>query len=222
MKGRSEETGSRGAGGWAVANLLATAVFFGLLSREAKPAETAEQAISRITRPGARFYVTYSNAMLITVSGAMTMKGLYDHLARGEGRASRAGLAFVHVYLLMNLFAYGSQLFLPRLLERAGSEEEAARLAPLVHGYGGSCTQKVNAAAYAALGIPSITFGRQLLVGGAVEKASGSALVSSAVADFVGLAGVLAGSRRAGAGLIVGGAFYLVALVALVALFLRR
>ncbi len=195
--------------------LLSTAVFLVLLPRGPRPAEGPEEAVGQVEDAGALHYLTYANAVVITLTAAASLGGLFRYLRSERPGISSFWLALVWAYCAMNVFVYGSQLALPSLSMRG----EALRLAPFVHNHRGSLASRMNAGAYALVGIPSVVLGLPLLGRGAVENIGGVALVSSAAADAVGFAGALTGNEKAGFGLIVGAAFFLVAIAALAVMF---
>jgi hypothetical protein len=193
----------------------------------AGPVQTFEQALAVAARLDVMFYLTYANATLFTVTGAMLFAGLYLYCNPIASEWCLVGLVFVPVYCTLNLFAYLSQItVVPRLLELQRMPEYQAvailMLRQMLQLSPGSAVGVFNNLAYAILGIPSIIFGIVMVrQGTAAMRLAGILLGLSGVASIIGIVGVVAGDTLAGMGSGLGGILFFLALLPLTWALLR-
>lgn len=191
------------------------------------PIDTLEQAIHSVTNPGFLFYLSYMNAVIITISVTILFVGLYLYCKPSEPELSMVGFIFVPVYCVFNLFSYFSQItIVPRLLSYQTMADNnnvfKIFLGQMIQGWQGSAIAVFNNFAYAILGVSSIAFGLALLKKGKFAKVSGVFLILNAIACVVGIMGIVAGNKIIGMGSAVGGVLFIIALVFLCFMFFKE
>lgn len=191
------------------------------------PIDTQEQAINSVTNPDWLFYLTYVNAVIITILATILFVGLYLYCKSSEPELSMIGLIFIPVYCMFNLFSYFSQIIIvPKVLSYQNVADNDVIfnifLGQMVQGWQGSAVSVINNFAYAILGVPSIAFGVALLKKRKFAKVSGIFLILNAVACIIGIIGILAGNKIIGMGSAVGGVLFIIALVFLCFMFFKE
>ncbi len=189
--------------------------------------DTREQAINSVTNPDWLFYLTYINAVIITILATILFVGLYLYCKPSEPEWSMIGLIFVPVYCMLNLFSYFSQItIVPKLLSYQSVANNNVVfnifLGQMVQGWQGSAVSVINNFAYAILGVSSIAFGTVLLKKRKFAKVSGIFLILNAVACIIGIIGIVAGNKIIGMGSAVGGVLFIIALVFLCLMFFKE
>ena len=189
--------------------------------------DTLEQAIYSVANPDWLFYLTYINAVIITILITILFVGLYLYCKPSEPEWSMIGLIFVPVYCVFNLFSYFSQItIVPKLLayQTMADYDNASKilLGQMVQGWQGSAVSVINNFAYAILGVSSIAFGVVLLKKRKFAKVSGIFLILNAVACIIGIIGIVAGNKIIGMGSAVGGVLFIIALVFLCFMFFKE
>jgi len=189
--------------------------------------DTQEQAINSVTNPDWLFYLTYVNAVIITILATILFVGLYLYCKPSEPEWSMIGLIFVPVYCMLNLFSYFSQItIVPKLLSYQNVADNDVVfnifLGQMVQGWQGSAVSVINNFAYAILGVSSIAFGVVLLKKRKFAKVSGIFLILNAIACIIGIIGIVAGNKIIGMGSVVGGVFFIIALVFLCFMFFKE
>jgi len=144
--------------------------------------DTQEQAINSVTNPDWLFYLTYINAVIITILATILFVALYLYCKPSEPEWSMIGLIFVPVYCMLNLFSYFSQItIVPKLLSYQNVADNDVVfnifLGQMVQGWQGSAVSVINNFAYAILGVSSIAFGVVLLKKRKFAKVSGIFLI---------------------------------------------
>jgi len=186
--------------------------------------DTQEQAINSVKNRDWLFYLTYINAVIITILVTILFVGLYIYCKPSEPELSMIGLIFVPVYCMFNLFSYFSQI---TIVTKLLSYQNVANndvifnifLGQMIQGRQGSAISVINNLAYAILGVSSIIFGVVLLKKRKFAKISGIFLILNAVACIIGIIGIVAGNKIIGMGSSAGGIFFIVALVFLCFMF---
>jgi len=210
--------------------LIVTVIWLVLLIWEAAsagPTETFEQALTRVAKLDAVFYMTYINAAFITLGVTALFAGMYVYCRPLAAEWSVIALVFVPVYSVLNLFAYLSQvLIVPRLLDLYQMTEYRAPaefwLRQMIQQWPNSSVYIFNNLAYAVLGIPSIIFGVLLLRQDFWKRLAGFLLALNGIACIAGIVGIALGNSALSRGSLVGGVLFLFALIALSRAFLRR
>jgi hypothetical protein len=187
-----------------------------------QPAQDFPAALDKAVRGGPLFNLIYLNAaVLVTLPAAFLMAGLYS-LVRGDlpSWLALGGLVFVPIYAAFNLLAYLSQVTLVPLLvslyEQPQTQETALVLLRLVlQELPDSAVGMLNGLAYAVLGIPSLTFSWGLRSRGGALRAAGLLLALNGAACITGFAGMLLGNPLLALGIMIGGLFFLMALLPL-------
>jgi hypothetical protein len=180
--------------------------------------DTFAGVLSHLAKPDLLFYVTYSNAALLTVSVVMLFVVLFFSLRLVAPLWSAIGVAFVPIYGCLNLVAYLSQVtVVPRLLRlHAVAKYQALSellLRQTIQQWPDSAVFMLNNLAYAVLGVPSIIFGALILKSHRLVRFGGILLGLSGVACIAGLLGIVAETSWLTKGSLVGGIFFLLALV---------
>lgn len=202
-------------------------VFMVLSMTRIGPIDTLEQAINSVADPGWLFYLTYINAVIITISVTILFAGLYLYCKPTEPEWSMIGLIFVPVYCVFNLVSYFSQItIVPQMFsyQTMADYDNASKilLGLMVQGWQGSAVWVFNNFAYAILGISSIAFGLVLLKKNKFAKVSGVFLILNAIACIMGIIGIAAGNKIIGMGSAVGGVLFIIALVFLSLMFFKE
>jgi hypothetical protein len=180
--------------------------------------ESFELVLAYVSRLNALFYLTYLNAALVTLSAAALFAGLYAFYRQSTPGWAEIGFAFVPVYATLNLVVYLSQVtVVPALLElRADAGMQAMAeflLRQAIQQWPASGIAALNGMAYAILGVPSIIFGMQMLRAGKSLAVGGVMLVLNAVACLIGFAGAVMLNDLLSLGTLLGGVFFLLALI---------
>jgi hypothetical protein len=122
--------------------------------------DTFEEAIASVIEPEILFYLSYTNAVFVTVTASIFFVYLYHYCKPFNAEWSLVGLIFVPVYGLLNLVVYVSQItVIPRLTalmsDTQYSQAYTVIAGQFVQGWSGSVLSVLNQLAYAVLGIPS-------------------------------------------------------------------
>ncbi len=193
----------------------------------AGPLDTFEQALAHVNKLDVVFYLINAIVALITVSTVALFAVLYLHYKPAAPEWSTIGAAFVPIYGAMNLIVYLFQVtVVPRLLQLQASPEYQALshflLRQAIQQWPDSAVSIVNNLAYAVVGVPSIIFGILMLKSGPALRVGGTLLALSGLASIVGIIGIAAQSPGLGQGSLIGGVLFLLALVPMSWVFLRR
>lgn len=212
-----------------VAALTTTVVWLALLLTSGiatPPPETLEEALASVHMLDATFYLTYVNAVLVTLTTTALFSGLYVNCRRRHPMAAMLGFVFVPAYTVLALIAYTSPLtIVPRLaaLQQPAYEPAVSLLlAQFVQSWTGSVISVINTLAYAILGIPSIIFGIIFIRWQQDLRLAGSLLAFSGAASIVGIIGIGMQIEILSVGSLAGSALYVAALVPLAYVLLRR
>jgi hypothetical protein len=193
----------------------------------AGPLDTFEKVLAHVNKLNVVFYLTYTNAALITVNAVMLFVALYLHYKTIAPEWSAIGATFVPIYGAMNMIVYLSQVtVVPRLLQLQDIPEYQAvsqfLLRQAIQQWPESAASIVNNLAYAVLGVPSIIFGILMLKSAHALRLGGFLLGLSGIASIAGIIGIAAQSTWLGQGSMIGGVLFLLALVPMSWDFLRR
>lgn len=210
--------------------LVLTILWLGFLlagMAAAGPLESFDQILAHVNKLDVLFYLTYANAALITLSAMMLFTALYVQYKPMEPEWSAIGVMFVPVYGVMNLIVYLSQVtVVPRLLALQALPEYQALsrflLRQVIQQWPDSTISIVNNLAYAILGVPSIIFGILMFKSTPALRLGGALLVLNGIASIAGFIGIVAQSTWLSQGSLVGGVLFLLALVPMSLVFLRR
>ncbi len=193
----------------------------------AGPLDTFERVLAHVSKLDALFYLSYLNAALTVLAATALFTGLYLYCKSSAPASALLGLVFVPMYATMNLFVYLSQItIVPRLVPFLFEPEYAAAtnlmLRQLIQEWPASGASFFNNLAYGLLGIPSILFGLILFRRSLSLRLGGILLALNGVACILGVVGILIGSELLGLGSVVGGVFFLIALIPLGLTFWRE
>lgn len=182
---------------------------------------TFEEAIASVTAPGALFYLSYLNAVFVTVSVTIFFVYLYYCCKPFNPEWSLAGLIFIPVYCLLNLIVYVLQItVIPRLADLMSNspypQSYEVILGQLVQGWPGSAISVLNQLAYAVLGISSIIFGVLILKSRRLSALASWLLLLNGIACIIGLVGTMTDYQALTSGSVVGGALFIFSLAAIV------
>jgi hypothetical protein len=210
--------------------LLFTVLWLALLIAglaSAGPLTSFEQVLAYAARQDALFTLTYLNAALVTLSATALFAGLFAAHRRQIPGWAEVGLVFVPIYAAINLVVYLSQVTLvPGLLalrlDPAYRDVAEFLLRQAIQQWPASAVAQFNSLAYALLAIPSLIFAAPLLRLGGVLRLGGLWLALSAIASILGFAGALVHSELLGLGTLLGGVFFLLALICLAVGYFRR
>lgn len=221
---------TRTIGALAAASFVLTAIWLGLLVTSmgrSGPPQTFEQALAIVGRTDVLFYLTYANAILITLAVSALYAGLFAYCEPAAAGWSLVGFVFVPVYCLLNLVTYLSQVtVVPQLLALRQVPEHQAAATLLLHlaiqAWPESAVSVFNNLAYALLGIPSLIYGAVLARARGLLRLAGVLLALNGVACIAGLVGVVLRHPMLSLGSLVGGALFLLAMLPLSIALLRQ
>jgi len=193
----------------------------------AGPLVTFDQVLAHVGKLDMLFYGTYVNAALVTIFAVTLFAALYEFCRPMSPAWAAIAITFVPVYGAMNLLVYLSQVtIVPRLVHLMGVAEHrtlsAFVLRQLIQQWPDSAVFVLNNLGYAVLGIPSLIFGILLFEAARSLRSSGVLLALSGVASIVGFIGIALGNTVLSNGSIVGGVLFLLALMPMSWVFLRR
>ncbi|MCX8129509.1 MAG: hypothetical protein N3I35_05335 [Clostridia bacterium] len=193
----------------------------------ARELKTLEDAVYLASSRGTLYYLSFINAVCVTVAATVFFAYLYQDIKKHYSGAALAGMAFIPVYCAINLFVYSSQItIVPILASHADSQYSdiyKVILGQFVQGWPGSTVWVLNQLGYAVLGIPSIVFGVLLIKHIAGAKPGGVLLSLNGAACIAGVAGIVFKNTLLMMGSVVGGVLFLFALIAIaVAAFRQR
>ena len=193
----------------------------------AGPLETFEQALKYVEKADVLFYITYTNAALVTMSVVMLFSGFYLHYRHVAPEWSVIAAMFVPLYGGMNLVVYLSQVtIVPRLIELQSMVEYESQanflLRQGIQPWPDSAVSVVNNLAYAVLGVPSIIFGVLMIQSTSALRSGGILLSLNGIACIAGFIGIVLQSPWLSQGSLAGGVIFLLALVPISIGFLKQ
>lgn len=191
------------------------------------PTETLEQAYKLAGNAGFNFYLTYINAVFITITATILFTGIYFYCKSTDPQLALIGLIFIPVYCVFCLFSYFSQIsILPRLLSHINIINKDSNTTVLVgqvlQGWQESAVWIINNLAYAVLGIPSIVFGISLYKRGGIARTTSIFLILSGLASIFGIVGIVSNNKLIGMSSAIGGVLFIISLVYLSLMFFRN
>ena len=186
--------------------------------------DSYDKAISYISKGGALFYITYLNAVLLTIINIVLFGLLYLFFRESRPVGSLIGILFIPVYASYNLFVYISQVsILLKMLDiydgTVNPEILEVVLGLMVQMYENSAVSFLNNYAYAVLGIPSILFGCMMYRLNITGKITGVLLILNGIACLLGITGVILGNGLLSNGSVIGGVIFLLSLPGMIILF---
>lgn len=188
--------------------------------------ETFDQVLEYVSKADAIFYLTYTNAALVTVSAIMLFAALYFFYKPIAPEWSTISITFVPIYGAMNLVVYLSQVtVVPRLVHLQSVPEyqilSQFLLRQVIQQWPDSAVSIVNNLAYAVLGVPSIIFGVLMLKSAPVLRLGGILLALNGLACIAGFIGIATQSAWLSQGSLIGGILFLLALGPISLVFLQ-
>jgi hypothetical protein len=176
---------------------------------------TSEDFLRWVANPDGFFLGNYINATLLTLVAVWFFHTVFSYLDFELETYKKTCFSFVIVYGVLNVFCYGSQVFLiPALARKAlAAAEDFDKTANLIQAYSPSLVAFANGLAYAILGIPSLLAGLSFY--GANKKVSGVLLVTNGVLCLIGLLGFIVKNRLLMMGTMLGGIAFLFSLGAI-------
>lgn len=198
--------------------LLSTITWLGAtiaFNASAGALDTFDRVLAQVSSLEPLFFLSYVNAAILTLLNSLFMAGLYLYSRDRLPAWSTITAVFIPIYGTLNLVAYLSQVaVVPRLVDLQATDPAVdLLLQELIHLAPGSTVAFINGLAYAVLSIPLVVFGLVLLKEGSLLRAAAWLFLLAAVADVLGLVGILINSSGLRLGLLVGGVFYLLALI---------
>lgn len=198
--------------------LLSTITWLGATiayNANAEALDTFDQVLARVSSLEPLFFISYVNAAILTVLNLLFMVGLFLYCRESKPAWSILTAVFIPIYGALNLVAYLSQVaVVPHLVNLQATEPAASLLLrEVVHLAPGSTVAFINGLAYAVLGAPLVVYSLVLLKEGRLLQVAAWLFLLAAVADLLGLVGILVDSRDLSLGLLIGGVFYLLALI---------
>jgi hypothetical protein len=180
--------------------------------------DTFEQVLAYVSRQDALYTLTYANASLIPILVSALFAMLYLYLRRNAPGWAFVGIIFVPVYATFSFIAYVSQLsVVPTLLELSKHPQLQAgatlALRMTIQQWNGSAVWVFNNLAYAVLGIPSLIFGALMYQGNHKLRWAGALLALNGIACILGMFGILAKSAWLSGASVLGGVFFILALI---------
>jgi hypothetical protein len=210
-----------------------------LVQRHGTVIATFEEAYEFVKDPGALFYLTYWNVVVLTILDVVLFGMLYLYFKSEYPVLSLCGLLFVPVYAAYNGFVYVSQVSVVQQIISVydgvvGDEIMNVFLGQFLQLWEHSTAAFLNNYAYAILGIPSFLFGIALFrikpgsdrPGGAGHtawsKITGISLMLSALACLLGMIGILTKNQVLASGSAVGGGLFFLSLTGMAIVFWKE
>lgn len=191
------------------------------------PLDNFEKVLANVNKLGARFYLTYINAALITVIAVMLFAALYVYYRSAAPEWSAIGVIFVPIYGALNLIVYLSQItVVPRLLQLQVQPEYQAfsqfLLRQIIQQWPDSSISIINNLAYAVLGVPSIVFGLLMIRSTPRLRLAGVLLALNGLTCILGFVGISVRNTWLGQGSLIGGVLFLLALALMSIAFMNK
>ncbi|MCD1294052.1 hypothetical protein CUJ83_03460 [Methanocella sp. CWC-04] len=191
------------------------------------PTDTLDKAIAELSGQDIVGYLSYVNVVLLTLVITALFAGLYLYCKHSDPGLSLIGLVFIPVYCMLNLFSYLTQItIVPSLISSYEVAETASMsgflLGYMIQSWPGSLVYLLNNLAYAILGISSIAFGLILMNRGKYARISGLLLIINAIACILGVIGIVGNIGALTPGSLVGGIFFILALIPLTVMFFKE
>ena len=178
---------------------------------------TPEEVIEYLRNFKTLYYLTYINAVLVTVAVTIFFSYLYDHCKTLNREWSLAGLIFIPAYSVLNLIVYFSQItVVPKLMGYVFPEAYSIMFSQFIQILPYSAMAAMNQLAYGLLGIPSVIFGILLIKNKEISIAGEWLLMLNGVLCILGVIGTASGIEGLSAGSVIGGALFLFSLIAIV------
>lgn len=177
--------------------------------------DTFDQVLVQVSSLEPLFFLSYVNAAILTLLNLLFMAGLYLYSRDRLPAWSTMTAVFIPIYGTLNLAVYLSQVIVvPRLVDLQATEPAAGLLLrEVIHLAPGSTVAFINGLAYAVLSVPLFVYSLVLLREGRLLQAAAWLFLLAAEADLLGLVGILVDSSGLSLGLLIGGVFYLLALI---------
>lgn len=184
------------------------------------PITNLDEAIDSVANTGFIYPLTYINAVFITIVATIFFVYLYLYCKPMNADWALIGLIFVPIYSVLNLIVYFSQItVVPQLLSLMDTTESSeiyrVLVGQFVQGWSSSIISAFNQIAYAILAIPSIIFG-VLLIKNKSLTIAGWFLTLNGIACIMGVIGTTLNNQLLAIGSVVGGVFFLIALLVVV------
>ena len=197
-------------------------VLTGISMSRVKSSWTPHDFMKWISDPDIIFVLNYINATLLTVVAVLLFSSLFVYLKTEGETAALAGLVFVPIYGLMNLFCYSIQIsVVPSIVRTVLDHSGPGYMAfQFIQASPDSLTGFINGLAYGILGIPSIIYGRLLFRKS--KKYSGTFLAMNGIFCLLGIIGYLTGNPIMSKGTLIGGILFLISLAFMVVEFRKR
>jgi len=191
-------------------------IVFGVISiSPVKQEWTNSDYLHWVSKPSLSFTLTYINATLLTIIDIILFYFLYSYLNVFNKILAQLGLIFIPIYGVLNIVCYSIQIAtVPSIAKIALESGNIDFAIQLVQAKNDTLIGYLNGLAYTILGIPSILYG-YLLVKQRI-RVSGLFLITSAIFDFIGIAGYLIGNKTLAIGMILGGVAFTIALICIV------
>lgn len=208
-----------------LATLAATIVWLGLLIYSqwtVGPQTNFQDVLTAARQNRLQNQLVYLNATLVTLAATMLFAALHIRYSAAASQLGRIAFSFTPVYCTLNLMVYTLQLsVVPNLLDAGDPVSERLLETLLLQAWPGSAIAFINGLAYAVLGIPSILYGRLMMREGSLLGLAGLLLALNGIACMLGVAGFVVGSSLLGLGTVIGGVFFLLALIPMGIVFIR-
>ena len=114
-----------------------------------------------VADPDVFFTMNYVNVTFLTIVVIILFSYLFNYYKDQWRVATVAGLIFIPVYGIINLFCYSIQISIVPAMARTALEnqEDVIRVSQFIQANSNSSVGLLNGLAYAILGIPSIIYG---------------------------------------------------------------
>ncbi|HPG37814.1 MAG TPA: hypothetical protein PLP19_07595 [bacterium] len=185
---------------------------------EKGPFNTFPEVYQYVVQLDWKFYLSYINAVILTLCVALFFTALAKVLANVSKFWAFTGFILIPLYCAINLFVYLSQITLvPHLVKAIGLNFYSPAVFFLqtryIHLWRESTVSIINIVGYSILGITSIIYGALLWKAFRNYRFSALLLAANGVACIIGTCGILLHSSIMQKGTIIGGIFFLLAQV---------
>ena len=199
-----------------ILNVLLTAPHLSLLDK-----------IALLENPDELYYITYTNASLITILTVAMFSGFYFYCKEKHLLWSIIAFSFIPIYGFGNLFVYLSQLYVvPNLVEmhKIGEYQLITEfiLSQFIQDWSGSAIGYLNGISYGILGIPSIIFSLIFIKKDIKLRIGGLLLLISGVLSIIAVIGLAFRNQILIFLLVLSGFIYFIALIFIGKYFLQK
>ena len=199
--------------------LLVLLILWGIIApisiAEIEQYQSRIEFVQFLTSASLIYHLNYLIATLLTFFIVAFFTILFLESKADFPLLSHIGFIFVPVYAVINIIIYSSQISIvpdiARYINLQGNALLDHWVFQMIQSTYGTIFSKINAFAYAILGIPSICFGLTLCKKSRMGKIASFFLIINAVLCILGFVGLGIGNKLLSSGVMIGGFIFIVA-----------